>query len=155
MRLRTKTLTLSVLVLLASAACSGSPVGPGDVPEVQPTERVGALIAALAQQGVTVVPKEQMSREAHCLSVGAVRLATNEENLYVFEYESAGAADRDASAVSPDGSTISGAGRACSIDWIGPPRFYKRDRLIVLYVGTNQNFVRALDSVLGRPFASR
>jgi hypothetical protein len=152
---RLNTLTLSAAVLAASIACSGSPAGPGDVPGVQPSERVGALIAALAQQGVTAVPKEQMPRESHCLSVGALRLAANEENLYVFEYESVAAADRDAAAISPDGDTISGADRACSILWIGPPRFYKSDRLIVLYVGTNQPLIRTLDGLLGRPFASR
>jgi hypothetical protein len=155
MRLRTRMLTACLVALFATVGCSRSPARPGDVNGLQPTERVAALIAALAQQGVTVVPKEQMPRESHCLSVGALRLATNEENLYVFEYESAGAADRDAAAVSPDGSYITGTGRTCEFFWIGPPLFYKSDRLIALYVGTNQNFVRALDRVLGRPFASR
>jgi len=155
MPIRTNTLRLSAVVLAASIACSGSPAGPRDVPGVQPSKRVGALIASLARQGVTAVPKEQMPRDSHCLSVGAVLLAADQENLYVFEYESAAAADTDVAAISPDGSTISGTGRACSILWIGPPHFYSSDRLIVLYVGTNQHLIRTLDGLLGPPFASR
>lgn len=155
MALHTKAFPVAVFGLLATAACSGSPTAPRDVSAVQPTERVGSFIAALAQQGVTAVPKEHMPRESHCLSVGAVRLSADEENLFVFEYESAGAADADAGTISRDGDTITGAGKACSFLWVGPPRFYKRDRLIVLYVGTNQPLIRALDGLLGRPFASR
>jgi hypothetical protein len=41
------------------------------------------------------------------------------------------------------------------ITWIGPPRFYKKDRLIVLYVGSNSDVIRLLDTVLGRPVAAR
>ena len=143
---------LSLLVMVASLACSDNPVGPGDLPR---TESVGALIGVLQQQGATVVPMEHLSRESHCLSVGAVRLAVDGENVYVFEYESAEAANTDARTVSADGDAINGAGRACSFFWIGPPRFYKKDRLIVLYVGTNQDLIRMLDGLLGRPFAGR
>jgi hypothetical protein len=143
---------LPLLVMVASLACSRNPVGPGDLPR---TELVGALIGALQQQGATVMLMEQLSRVSHCLSVGAVRLAVDGENVYVFEYESAEAANTDAGTVSPAGDTINGAGRACSILWIGPPRFYKEDRLIVLYVGTNQDLIRKLDGLLGRPFAGR
>jgi hypothetical protein len=102
-----------------------------------------------------VVQMEHMSSDLHCLSVGALRLTVNGENVYVFEYKSADAANGDASTVSTDGSTITGTGRACHIDWIGPPRFYKKDRLIVLYVGANQALIRTLDGLLGRPFAAR
>jgi hypothetical protein len=174
MHFHPKTLALFAVVLLASAACGRVPTGPGDVAEVQLTDPVTALTAALAQQGVTAVPKERFPRESHCLSVGALRLAAhddrrftrerdrasrdhaaNEENLFVFEYKSASAANRDASGVSPDGGSITATDRACAFSWIGPPRFYKSDRLIVLYVGRNENLIRALDDVLGRPFAGR
>lgn len=149
MQIRRATLILLVMSAVASLACSGNPAGPSDL------ESTEALISALEEQGATVVRMGQMPPESHCLSVGARRLSVNGENVYAFEYESAAAANRDASMVSSDGSTIGSTGRACSILWVGPPRFYKRDRLIVLYVGTNQDLIRILDGLLGRPFAAR
>jgi hypothetical protein len=39
------------------------------------------------------------------------------------------------------------------VDWIDEPRFYKRERLIVLYVGRAPDVIAALAAVLGDPFA--
>jgi len=149
MQLRSAISTLLVMSAVVSLSCSGNPAGPSGPGSAE------ALVGALRQQGATVVRMEQMSRDLHCLAVGALRLAVNGENVYVFEYETAGAATRDASTVSSDGSQISGGGRACIFHWVGPPRFYQTDRLIVLYVGTNQDLIRTLDGLLGRPFAAR
>jgi hypothetical protein len=144
---------LLVMTAAASLACSRNPAGPDDLPSTEAV--VGTLIGALRQKGATVVRGEQFPPESHCLSVGALRLVVNGQNVYVFEYASADAANRDASMVSPDGGTINGTDRACAFSWIGPPRFYKKDRLIVLYAGTNQELIRTLDGLLGRPFAAR
>lgn len=152
MQLRFAISVLLVMSTVAGIRCSGKPAGPSDLDSTEATE---ALIGALKEQGATVVRMEQMSRESHCLSVGALRLAVNGENVYVFEYATADAANRDASTVSSDGGTIDGTDRACAFFWIGPPRFYKKDRLIVLYVGTNEDLIRTLDGLLGRPFAAR
>jgi hypothetical protein len=151
MQIRFTVPTVSAVVLIASLACS-NPAGPD---EVQITGRVTALIEALRQQGATVRAMERMSADAHCLSLGAQRLVVNGENVYAFEYETAEAATRDASTVSSDGSTITATGRACMPGWTAPPRFYRQDRLMALYVGTNQDLIRTLDGVLGSPFAHR
>jgi hypothetical protein len=147
MQLRFAASMLLVTGAAASVACRSNPAAPGDLGSAQ------ALTTALTEQGATVVRLEQMPATSHCLSVGALRLSVNGENVYVFEYESADAANMDASTVSPDGSAINSAGRGCFIRWTGPPRFYKKDRLIVLYVGSNQDLIRTLDRVLGPPFA--
>jgi hypothetical protein len=139
-------------ILLFSLACSRSAAGPD---AVQPAARVDALVDALRQQGATATRVEQLSPESHCLSVGARRLLVNGENVYAFEYQTTGAAERDAATISPDGSSITPAGRACMVSWSGPPRFYRQDRLLALYVGTNQDLIRLLDRVLGSPFAHR
>lgn len=149
MQLRSTIPTLAPVVLIASLACS--PARPDDV---QRTDRVAVLIEALRQRGATVVPMERMLPDSHCLSVGARRLVVNGENVYAFEYENAEGASRDASTISSDGSVIT-SGRACRIEWIGPPRFYRQDRLIALYVGTNQGLIDTLDGILGSPFAHR
>jgi len=39
--------------------------------------------------------------------------------------------------------------------WVGPPHFYKVEKLIVLYVGENEDTIGILESVLGPQFAGR
>ena len=41
------------------------------------------------------------------------------------------------------------------VEWIGPPRFWLRDEVIVVYVGDDDALDAALRSILGRPFAER
>lgn len=81
----------------------------------------------------------------------AVRLLLNGDNVTVFPYARSSDADREAAGISSDGSSIG----TSNIFWIGPPRFYKRDKLIVLYVGTNPTVIRPLEAVLGTRIAGR
>jgi hypothetical protein len=142
----------STLVLVATVSCGGSLAAPGDS---QTTGRVATLIEALTRQGATAVSMERVTAESYCLSVRARRLVVNGENVYAFEYDSPQAAGRDAAGISPDASSITAAGQACMPAWTGPPRFYRQDRLIVLYVGADQNVISVLDTVLGGAFAHR
>jgi hypothetical protein len=141
-----------LMVLIAGLACNGSMAGPD---EAQVTPRAATFVDALKQRGATVQSMERLSPQAYCLSVGPQRLVVNSENVYAFTYDSDAAASADASAISPDASSITAGGQACRPGWTGPPRFYRQDRLIVLYVGTNQELIRTLDAILGNPFAFR
>jgi hypothetical protein len=39
------------------------------------------------------------------------------------------------------------------VEWAGEPKFWARDRILVLYLGTDEDVEAALVSVLGEPFA--
>jgi hypothetical protein len=39
------------------------------------------------------------------------------------------------------------------VDWVGRPRFWLRDRIIVLYLGQDDSTDGELRALLGRPFA--
>lgn len=73
------------------------------------------------------------------------------ENIQVFQYFHAAAADAQAALVSPDGSAVG----TSKLHWIGPPHFYKKGKLLVLYVGGNAKALKALEAVLGRQFAGK
>ena len=137
--------TIAIALLIVSVSCMDNPTQPS---ELQSTD---ALIRALEQRSATVMRMEKMPREQHCLSIGPVRLVVNSQDVLAFEYVSAEAANAAASRVSRDGGTIGG----CSFQWLGPPRFYKKDRMIVLYVGTTQAVIEILNDVLGAQFAGR
>jgi hypothetical protein len=90
-----------------------------------------------------------------CLSASGHVVFVNSESINAFEYRTVAAADRDAAKISPDGSGTTGSGCAALITWVGPPHFYKRDQLIVVYAGSADDVLRPLEVVLGKPFASR
>jgi hypothetical protein len=73
------------------------------------------------------------------------------EDVQVFEYRSVEAAQADATKVSPSGSAV----RTVMVTWLGPPHFYRRERIIALYVGDTSSVKQALESVLGLQFAGR
>ena len=108
------------------------------------------LVRALRSQSMTVVSRGRAPRDAFpFLSVRATRLIVNGDDVHVFEYATVDGAARDAATISPAGSPIGSS----QIAWMAPPRFYRKDRVIVLYVGTNVGIAQALEAALGPPFA--
>ncbi len=73
------------------------------------------------------------------------------EDIQVFRYSHAAAADAEAAQVSRDGNAVG----TSKLHWIGSPHFYKKGKLLVLYVGDNITVLKALDAVLGRQFAGK
>lgn len=115
----------------------------------QQVKDIDALAEALKAQGLNVQGAGEVSQpffsvEGRALSVGG-------ENVQVFRYATAEAAGKDAAQVSPDGSSVG----TSMMTWVAPPHFYRKDNLLVLYVGTNAEVLRALQSVMGAQFAGR
>ncbi len=73
------------------------------------------------------------------------------EDVQVFQYFHAAAADAQAALVSPDGSAVG----TSKLHWVGPPHFYKKEKLLVLYVGDNDKVLKTLEAVLDRQFAGK
>lgn len=71
------------------------------------------------------------------------------EHVQVFEYPSAAEAEAQAALVSPNGRTVG----AAKPHWIGPPHFFKRGKVIALYLGDDAKTLRALEAQLGPQFA--
>ena len=108
------------------------------------------LVGDLRKQGVTVSTAGNEPRDSFpFFSVQAKRLRVNGDDVHVFEYTTEAIATGEASTVSPAGTPIG----TTQATWISPPRFYKRDRFILLYVGTDTAVVRALEAVFGNRFA--
>ncbi|PYR89387.1 MAG: hypothetical protein DMF84_24505 [Acidobacteria bacterium] len=114
-----------------------------------------ALVAALQRQGATAGRGDVLPLALPCLSVSGRVVSVNTGSVNAFEYPSVVAAETDASKILPDGSGVTGGGCAALITWVGPPHFYKRDQLIVVYAGSADDVLRPLEAVLGKPFVSR
>ena len=107
------------------------------------------LADALKAQGLNVERAGDVSQPF--FSVEGRALTVNGENVQVFRYGTAEAAAKEATQVSPDGSSVG----TSMMTWMAPPHFFRKDNLIVLYVGSNGELLRALQSVLGVQFAGR
>ncbi|MDH4179551.1 MAG: hypothetical protein OEV33_03495 [Armatimonadota bacterium] len=135
------TISLLGLVLVWGVACA-------QTPGVSPTDYVG-LVEALRDEGVTAEPAGMVSQPF--FSVEGQAITVNGEQVQVFEFADAAAAEAAAALVSEDGSAVG----TNMISWIAPPHFYQHGRLVVLYVGDQTAIQSALESVLGEQFAGR
>ena len=75
----------------------------------------------------------------------------NGDDVQIFEYETAADADAEAALISPDGSTIG----TSMITWVSTPHFYKKEKLIVIYIGEKPEVIKGLEEALGKQFAGR
>jgi hypothetical protein len=105
------------------------------------------LIEALRAASVPVTTEEEV--EQPFFAVKGKVITVYGDAVQVFEYPSPAAAEKDAARVSPDGRTIG----TTKPHWLGPPHFYRKDTLIVLYLGDDREVLRALEARLGRQFA--
>jgi hypothetical protein len=82
------------------------------------------------------------------LSAGALAAPAD---VQLFEYGSAASAESDAHQIRADGS-----GNATTIvDWVAPPHFFLKGRVMAIYVGTDPAVVSLLRGLLGAQFAGR
>ena len=73
----------------------------------------------------------------------------NGEDIQVFEYPNEDLTDQDTALVAPDGCCVG----TTNISWMGTPHWYKKDRLIVIYVGDNPSMRNLLENIFGSQFA--
>ena len=148
---------LSTAFLLAVA--TGSTAGGGTVAASNHPPQAKAraasvtdyasLIDNLSAAGVKVEPQGEVDQPF--LSVKGRMIRIRGEDVQVFQHASAEAVDAQAALVSRSGSAVG----TTRLHWIGPPHFYKQGRLLVLYVGNDDQVLRILDAALGRQFAGQ
>ena len=151
----THTLALSIAAVTIFAAADMTSCAARNPLEPSPSTALEQLIGALRQRDLRVTLEGDVPRsQTPYFSVTARRLLVEGSVVHgparveVFEYASPSAASADAAKVSADGQPNPSA----RITWVATPRFYRQDRLIVLYVGCDQDVVAALGAVLGLPF---
>ena len=142
-----------LLAAVGSSACgeklSGSNQPQQGKSHAGPVTDYASLIAHLRAPGASVKPGGDV--EQPFFSVKGKMIEVQGEGVQVFQYLSAAAADGQAALVSPSGSTIG----TTKVHWMGPPHFYKKGKLLVLYVGDDDKLLTALEAALGRQFAGQ
>jgi hypothetical protein len=133
-----------VLAAVAVVSCGSNALQPNQLTSAE------GLVRALRQHGATVTRAGSLPQSSYPFSVSAQLLQVNGADVQVFQYSGATQANSDASKVSPTGSAIGQS----QVSWMDTPHFYRRDRVLVLYVGHSADVLRMLEAVLGEPFAA-
>lgn len=145
-RLRTIAALTCLIVVIITAACDTGPSATPPSSHGGPVRDQPSLIDALRASGLTVNPVVKVQQPV--LSGTGDTVQVNSETIQVYEYSDAKAAQDDASKVQPNG-TVPGV----SVTWPGQPHFYLKERIVVIYPGTDQKVLTALEAALGKPFA--
>lgn len=98
----------------------------------------------------TTVKRGQTISQPFFSVVGRV-LIVNHEQVQVFVYKTLQRVALEASRVGKTGSPIG----TSMITWIAPPHFYRSGKMIILYVGENEDIISALNKALGEQFAGK
>ncbi|MDF2880329.1 MAG: putative cell wall binding repeat protein [Clostridiaceae bacterium] len=88
-------------------------------------------------------------KKGEFLSVNPSIIKIGKENISIYEYKNNWLMEKEASKIKGDGSQIGNA----IVDWIAPPRFYKKDKIITIYVGSNMEIINALNQFFSNSFA--
>jgi len=146
---RTLSLSLAILGLLACAACKDDipppPRSAADIDVASPTYNIINLMTASGNK-VDVIggAAHPYFKTRHA----AVRV-NNGVDLELYEFSSSDDLNEAAASISPDGSKIA----SDSIAWPAPPHFYKTDKVIILYMGSDRDNMVQLASAFGNQFA--
>jgi hypothetical protein len=84
------------------------------------------------------------------LGGAGTQVCVGDETVTVYEFADVDAAIDAANSIDRDDPSMIGNG---IVEWIGPPRFWLRDRALILYLGGRQDVDAALRAILGQPFA--
>lgn len=133
----------------ASDTAQGRRARRGAVSASRASKDLDALVRSLRAAGVKVERGGRVSQPF--FSAGGQILAVEGEDVQVFRYATTAAAEREAGRVSPDGSSVG----TNMMSWMSTPHFFRKDNLIVLYVGDNSKVMGALRSTLGAQFAGQ
>lgn len=140
----------SLVLLLAIFGCAAGP--NGDAPHARESTDAtsrASLIAALRDAGLAV--RDAGTIEQPFFTVPAHVYEVEERDLQIYEFANAVAAEEAATRIAPNGGSIG----ATAIAWMAPPHFFRRDRLIINYIGSSTRVLAELERLVGPQFAGQ
>ena len=109
-----------------------------------------SLAASLRAAGASVKPGAKVVDQPF-FPVSGRLIEVHGEEVQVFQFADAAEGRAQAARISPTASTIG----TTKVHWIDAPHFYRKDRLLVLYVGGSEQVRKALETILGPQFAGQ
>jgi len=132
-----------LLVIVVFLHCDSDPNGPNGEDGLDYVSLIDSLRAA----GATVEPAGEIEQPFFPVTGRVIKV--NGGDVDVFEFVDESAATNQAEQISPNGEFIGDF----HVNWIDIPHLYKGGKLIVVYVGQENQVILALEAVLGQQFA--
>ena len=136
---------LALLVVASGTACIGSQDSNTDGSSSQPDR--AAFVAELKKLGHAVEAKGPITQPF--LSIAGQFVSIDGHDVQTFEYANEPALKAATAKISADGSTVGDT----RIGWVEPPHFFRKGKLLVLYVGVSQKVTETLTAALGPQIA--
>lgn len=111
-------------------------------------DAVSQLAGALAENGADVRLTGPFTTDP--VGGDGVGLCVDGRQVNVYVFPTAAEAEAVASRIDPDDPSNLGT---AMVSWVGNPRFWRSDRLLVLYLGDDPGIEAGLTALLGAPFA--
>jgi hypothetical protein len=110
-----------------------------------------SMVTELEKEGYTIdiqdVDKDILIGKRKWLTLN------DDEHITVYLYRNKRHMNKDAARVSLDGCGYNGTFRKMQISWTSYPHFFKKDNIIVLYVGENKELIKSLEGLFQNQFA--
>ena len=153
-----KVILLALTALVAAGCASDDTSGDAGAPDATapaPTTTIivgvddtESLLDALDQSGSTLGPPDDQA-DPGLLAAQPTLACVDGYSLQIYEYESTAERERQSQGISIDGSSVPSGGGVAIVEWVAPPHFYARDRLIALYLGPDGPTTDRLETLLG------
>ena len=143
-------LLIFVLVLLLTA-CAESNVESIAPHSIEP-RKTESFLDVFDRSGFEYTVGEEKSSDSF-FSVERQYILIGDDIISFYEYDTNEAMEADAACVDSGGCSINVPGRSVCISWVSLPHFYKKDNVIVNYVGENEQILDFLEENYGEEFA--
>ena len=144
---------LPLVAALAVTNCGAQPSNPNQPQQggsrARPVTDYASLVDYFRAAGIKVQAEGEVKQPF--LSVTGRVIKVHGEDVQVFQYSSAMAMEAQAARISRDGMAVG----TSKIHWLGPPHFFKKEKLLVLYIGDEAKTLKTLETALGRQFAGQ
>lgn len=107
-----------------------------------------SLVDNLRAAGATVNPTGAVSQPF--MATAGQGITVDGKPVQAYEYADETAARAELARFSADAGTVKDAnGGISQVDWVAPPHFFQKGRVIALYVGTDQRILDLLRGAMG------
>lgn len=148
-------LALACLLLGACGATTGATIGTSGASHSPTASEYSALLNAFRTAHFTVYDGGATATQQF-LSVTGKKVFIDGQAVEAYQYATADAATKDSHNIDDDACLIHKlSGGTTMVNWDQPPHLYKKDRLIVIYVGSDYSIIDVLVTQLGPQFAGK
>jgi len=137
-----------IIVLLCLVSCDNNE-------NLQESNKLnyGSFLRLLDENGFSYEEMSEETVDNSFLSVSRKPISIGDELISIYEYNSNEAMEEDSQYIDKGGFSINCPGKSVQISWASLPHFFKKDLIIVNYVGEDKQILAFLKENLGDRFA--